>query len=85
MKILFVINALTVGGAQTLLLDLAKYCKEKKNEVIVAAFRDGKIGDNLKENGIKSVILGESFFDLIAYHFKILLIYRFYTMKPYSP
>ncbi len=66
MRILFVINALTVGGAQTLLLDLAKYCKEANNEVIVAAFRDGKLSDNLTENGIKSVILGESFFDLIA-------------------
>ena len=66
MKILFVINALTVGGAQTLLIDLAKHCKQTNNEVIVATFRDGNLRNKLIENEIKVKILGESFFDLIA-------------------
>ncbi|MBP5470744.1 MAG: glycosyltransferase [Candidatus Riflebacteria bacterium] len=75
MKILFVINALTVGGAQTLLIDLAKYCKQSNNDVIVATFRDGILSNKLIENGITVEILGESFFDLIAFY-RLIKIYK---------
>ena len=75
MKILFVINALTVGGAQTLLIDLARHCKNTNNEVIVAAFRDGILSKKLTENGIKVEILGESFFDLIACY-RLIKLYK---------
>lgn len=77
MKILFVINALTVGGAQTLLLDLTKYCNTSNNKVIVAAFRDGIIGDKLRENNIEVKILGEQLFDFIACYRLIKLIKEF--------
>ena len=66
MKILFVINALTVGGAQILLLDLAKYLNRDSNRIIVAAFRDGPLTSKFQEEGIEVKILGEELFDFIA-------------------
>ena len=77
MKILFVVNALTVGGAQTFLLDLASYCKKKSNQVVVATFRDGDIGNKLKEQGIEVKILGEALFDLVAFYRLIKLLKDF--------
>ncbi len=75
MKILFVINALTVGGAQTLLIDLAKHCKAQNNEVVVATFRDGVLSNKLTENGIKVEILGEFLFDFIACY-RLIKLYK---------
>ena len=66
MKILYVINALTVGGAQILLLDLAKYLNRDANKIIVAAFRDGPLKSRFQEEGIEVKILGEDLFDFIA-------------------
>ena len=66
MRILYVINALTVGGAQILLLDLAKYLNRDSNRIIVAAFRDGPLTSRFLEEGIEVKILGEELFDFIA-------------------
>lgn len=67
MKILYVINALTVGGAQTLLSDISSKMAESGHQVIVAAFRDGVVKKTLNDNGIETVILGECFFDVFAF------------------
>ncbi|MBQ2594948.1 MAG: hypothetical protein II567_16905, partial [Candidatus Riflebacteria bacterium] len=63
MKILYVINALTVGGAQIMLLDLAKYLNRDSNKIIVAAFRDGPLTQKFQEENIEIKILGEELFD----------------------
>lgn len=77
MKILFVINALTLGGAQTFLVDLANRCKETGNEVIIATFRDGILSSKLQELDIDVKILGESCFDLIAFYRLVKLLKSF--------
>ncbi len=77
MKILYVINALTVGGAQTLLLDLAKTAKLANNEIIVAAFRDGILSEELREKNIKVEILGEVFFDFLAFYKLLKIVKKF--------
>ena len=64
MKILYVINALTVGGAQTLLFDAASFFLNKGCEVYVAAFRGGIFEEKLKLAGVKVVILGEFLCDI---------------------
>ncbi|MBF0545235.1 MAG: glycosyltransferase family 4 protein [Candidatus Riflebacteria bacterium] len=66
MKILQIINALTMGGAQILLLDLCVYLKKLGHDPVVAAFRDGPVGDKLRENGIETIILGEKGLDVIG-------------------
>ncbi len=77
MKILFVINALTVGGAQILLLDLAQYLNSNSNQIVIAAFRDGPLTKKFEEKGIKVEILGEKLFDLIACYRLVKLINSF--------
>ncbi len=77
MKILFVINALTIGGAQILLEDLSKHLVITSNKVIVATFRAGPLVEKLKENGITVIILGEKYFDLIAFYKLINIIKDF--------
>ena len=67
MKILQCINALTWGGAQTLLLDLCRFLRENGHEVRVVAFRDGPLGEMLRRSGIDVEILGEIFLDLAAF------------------
>ncbi len=67
MKILQGINALTWGGAQTLLLDLCRFLAAQGHEVRVAAFRDGPVGEALRRHGIPVEILGEICFDLVAF------------------
>lgn len=67
MKILQIINALTFGGAQVILLDLVKKLLEEGHEVEVLAFRDGPIGKKLRELGCSTRILGESLLDLLAF------------------
>ncbi len=67
MKILQVINALTWGGAQTLLLDLCGFLQSHGHRVTVAAFRDGPLGNRFREAGIPVLILEERLFDVVAY------------------
>ena len=77
MKILYVINALTVGGAQILLLDLAKYLNRDSNKIIIAAFRNGPLISKFQKEGIEVQILGEELFDFIACYRLINLINSF--------
>ncbi len=77
MKILYVINALTVGGAQILLLDLVKYLSRDSNKIIVATFRGGPLTSRFQEEGIEVKILGEELFDFIACYRLINLINTF--------
>ena len=67
MNILQVINALTWGGAQTLLLDLCRFLREQGHTVTVASFRDGPLGDRFREAGIPVLLLEERWFDLPGY------------------
>ena len=66
MKILYVINALTVGGAQILLLDLAKHLTKNSDKIIVATFRNGSLTNKFQKENIEVKILGEDLFDLVA-------------------
>ena len=77
MRILYVINALTVGGAQILLLDLVKHLNRNSNKIIVAAFRNGPLMSKFQEEGIEVQILGEELFDFIACYRLINLINSF--------
>ena len=77
MKLLYVINALTIGGAQILLLDLVKNSVSCGNQVVVAAFRDGPIGAKLQSLGVRVVILGEVFLDFVACYKLVQLINEF--------
>lgn len=79
MKLLYVINALTIGGAQILLIDLVKSALKAGHNVEVAAFRDGALSEKLISLGISPRILGEKFFDLIPLYRLIRLI------KTYKP
>lgn len=67
MRILQVINALTWGGAQVLVLDLCRFLARSGHNVAVAAFRDGPVGNLLRDEGIRVEILSEHLFDLIAF------------------
>ena len=49
MRILQIINALTLGGAQFIMLDLARQARSNGCEVEVACFRDGPIGKTLRQ------------------------------------
>lgn len=64
MRILQCINALTWGGAQTLLVDLCRFLTEAGHEVRVAAFRDGPLGEHLRSAGAEVHVLGEVCLDL---------------------
>lgn len=66
MRIVQCINALTLGGAQTYLLDLTKYLINTGNEALVIAFRDGLLYNEFKKLGVKIYIVGEIFFDLLG-------------------
>lgn len=67
MKIIQIINALTFGGAQVILLDLVKKLQTEKHEVLVLAFKDGPIGKKLRERGCAVKVLGENLLDLLAF------------------
>jgi len=67
MNILQVINALTWGGAQTLLLDLCRYLKSQGHSVTVAAFRDGPLGPSFRQAGIQTLLLEERLFDVLGF------------------
>lgn len=67
MRILQIINALTYGGAQFLLLDLARESRKADNEVVIACFRDGAIGSILRAEGFIVHVLGESIMDIPAF------------------
>lgn len=83
MRIIQIINALTYGGAQVILLDLVKKLHSEGNEVEVIAFRDGPIGKKLRELGCNTHILEENLFDIPAFfqikkilaHFKPQLVH----------
>ncbi len=67
MRILQIINALTLGGAQFILLDLARHARDEGCEVEIACFRDGPIGRILRQEGFSVHILGESNLDIPAF------------------
>ncbi|MBF0501638.1 MAG: glycosyltransferase [Candidatus Riflebacteria bacterium] len=66
MRILQLINALTLGGAQTLVFDLCRFLARNGHQPVVATFRDGPIGDRLRSEGIEVVKLSESGIDLLG-------------------
>jgi len=67
MRILQIINALTMGGAQFIMLDLARSARDQGCEVEIACFRDGPIGKILRQEGFCVHILGESNLDIPAF------------------
>lgn len=79
MKIFKIINALTLGGAQFVALDLARRAREDGHEVEIACFRDGPLGEVLRNEGFKVHLLGEKMLDLPAF-VRILLLLR--AFKP---
>ena len=77
MRILQLINALTTGGAQFVVLDLARHARADGHEVQIACFRDGPIGDTLRAEGFTVHVLGESCLDLPAFAGLIALLRKF--------
>ncbi|MGM0600332.1 MAG: glycosyltransferase [Candidatus Rifleibacteriota bacterium] len=77
MKIIQIINALTYGGAQILLFDLAKHLEKENHQVLILAFRDGPVGEKLRQNGFTTIILGEKILDLPAFYQLIHIIKKF--------
>lgn len=77
MKLLYVVNALTIGGAQILLVDLVKAALHRGYEVKVAAFRDGPVSERLRNAGVDPIILGEQLVDSVPCYKLILLINEF--------
>ncbi len=75
MRILKIINALTLGGAQFVALDLARRAREEGHDVEIACFRDGPLGEVLRNEGFKVHLLGEKMLDLPAF-FRILMLLR---------
>ncbi|MDD3146471.1 MAG: glycosyltransferase, partial [Candidatus Riflebacteria bacterium] len=67
MKILQIINALTLGGAQFVVLDLARRARCEGHDVEIACFRDGPLGEILRQEGFVVHILGEKMLDLPAF------------------
>ena len=67
MKIIQIINALTYGGAQILLFDLAKHLESENHQILILAFRDGPVGQKLRQHGFQTIILGEKLLDLPAF------------------
>ncbi len=67
MRIVQIINALTYGGAQFLLLDLAREARNAGNQIIIVCFRDGAIGHILRAEGFIVHVLGESIMDIPAF------------------
>lgn len=79
MKILYVINALTFGGAQKIVCELSQNAANKGHQVCVASFRGGPLKDELINQGIKVCILGESCIDVPGFY-KLILLYK--AFKP---
>ncbi len=79
MRILQCINALTYGGAQTLLIDLCLRGYSEGHEIKVVSFKDGPIGNRLRKANIEVEILGENMLDVPAF-FKLRKI-----IKQFSP
>ncbi len=77
MRILQIINALTMGGAQFVVLDLARRARSEGHEVEIACFRDGPIGAILRQEGFRVHLLGEKLLDLPAFARLTLLLRRF--------
>ena len=77
MKIFKIINALTLGGAQFVALDLARRAREEGHEVEIACFRDGPLGEVLRNEGFRVHLLGEKMLDLPAF-FRILILLRLF-------
>ncbi|MBI3037514.1 glycosyltransferase, partial [bacterium] len=67
MRIIYLINALTYGGAQFLLLDLCRHFSGLGGKVIVAAFRDGEVGETLRKEGFDVRILTETALDIVGF------------------
>lgn len=66
MKILQLVNALTWGGAQILVSDLARAARRAGHATVIAAFRDGPLSEPLRQEGFDVRILGEELFDIGA-------------------
>lgn len=77
MRILQIINALTMGGAQFVVLDLARRARCEGHEIEIACFRDGPIGLILRNEGFTVHLLGESLLDLPAFARLVSIMRRF--------
>lgn len=77
MKIFKIINALTLGGAQFVALDLARRAREEGHEIEIACFRDGPLGEVLRNEGFKVHLLGEKMLDLPAFFRILMLLHSF--------
>ncbi len=77
MRVLQIINALTMGGAQFVVLDLARRARSEGHEIEIACFRDGPIGAILRQEGFQVHLLGERLLDLPAFARLVLLLRRF--------
>jgi len=77
MRVLQIINALTYGGAQLLLLDLARETKVRGHDTLIVCFRDGPVGNVLRQEGFQVEVLGETTLDLPAF-FKLKAIINYF-------
>lgn len=77
MRVLQIINALTFGGAQTVVLNLARKAREQGHEIKIVCFRDGPIGVKMRQQGFDVIQLGESYCDLPAFYQLIKLVNNF--------
>jgi len=66
LKILQLVNALTWGGAQILVSDLARSARQAGHTTVIAAFRDGPLSEPLRREGFEVRILGEKLLDIGA-------------------
>ncbi|NCB39534.1 MAG: glycosyltransferase, partial [Erysipelotrichia bacterium] len=77
MRILQIINALTMGGAQFVVLDLARRAKNDGHQIEIVCFRDGSIGKILRQEGFTVHLLSERLLDLPAFFQLVALIKKF--------
>lgn len=75
MKILQLVNALTWGGAQILVSDLARAARQAGHTVVIAAFRDGPLSGPLRREGFDVRILGEELLDIAA-AWRLMLLWK---------
>lgn len=77
MKILYVINALTMGGAQKRVLNLIRHFRGRGHEVVVACFRGGDLESEFAATGARIVLLPGGFFkEILAIPAVVRLIHQ---------
>lgn len=77
MRVLQIINAMTFGGAQTVVSNLALKAREQGHEVKIVCFKDGPIGVKMRQQGFGVIRLGEKHCDIPAFFQLIRLINNF--------